>query len=411
MNVMGGSGLFSTPTSTGKVAQNQTTVLRQFGNQANGKLGATSIGQGGFPINARMDDSGDWLTDCIEQHTGGQWVNVEGTGGNLVLSGGVLVVYQTDEILQRVARLLVGLRRMTLGKQRPVEYDVDGTASATANDRVRQKLHEKLDVDFDQAPLDDVISFLEQRLSVPMRIDVDALEEEGLSTRFPITLHLKGATGSSVFRLALKPLGLGFYPAQGGLVITPLSQYNEHLSTVMFDLTDLGADLDDFADTLMNVMPGPWVDLEGEGGHISQPFPNVLVVSQNEHVLTDISGLLHEIRNTSNPVGGTKAAAKDPNQITTRFYPTPSEAIANQMVESLPVFVQPGLWSAYGNVAAIRAIGSTVVVRQRQDVQDDIAQFVDDMRFGRNSQTRPPRVRVSGRPQIMPQESTDEREP
>lgn len=406
-----GSGMFSSASmEIGKPSANPPLTLRQFGppNPNTGGLGSgkgagLGLGTAGVFINSAIIESGDWLIECIERHAGGQWVNTDGAGGNLVLSGGVLVVYQNDEILQRVSRLVSGLRLFIDGKQRPAEYDVDGAMAVAANNRVRQNLQKKIDVDFKDVPLIEVLKFLEQRLSVAIRIDNTSLEEEGISSEEPITLRLKGSAGQLILRLALKPLNLAFYISHGSLVVTSQTQNTEQLSTVMYDLTDLqeaNIELDGFGDILLEVTPGPWEDTSGEGGRLSQPFPNVLVVSQHENVLPAISALLHKMRSTIKSAAAGKKRVTDPNRITTSFYPTPSDTIATQLVESLPVFVEPGSWNTYGNVVAIRAIGSTVVVRQRQNVQEKIAQFIKDMQFESASQSRKPRINVSGRPQI-----------
>jgi len=425
-----GGGMFSTRSQPASTAPRQPTALGQFGNGGFGTgqffsggrgglgsgrnlPGASPFGTAGIPVDRQLYASGstDWLTEFIKEHAQGKWMDVDGIGGNLKLTGGVLVVHHTEPVLLRITDLLNGLRKLVSDKSRPAELEFDTPGStAGANDSVRRKLATKMDAEFLDTPLKDIAAYMAHQLSVPVQVDLHALNEDGLSDDQPMTINLKGTTARTVLSLLLRELNLNFYVSAGTIRITTQELYEEHLSTVMFDLSRLRSPQHDLADTLIKVFPGPWMDFDGVGGRASQPFPTVLVVTQNEYVLTSISGFLHKIRSKGTQDKSEKKFV-DHNRITTRFYKLPDDATATQLVECLPVFVQPGSWNSFGNVSAIRAIGSMVVVRQRHFVHEEIARFVEDV-LGRGSSGRQPmRLKVSGRPQIKPQQKANNPSP
>jgi len=418
-----GGGMFSTPSRPASTVPRQPTTLGQLGDGGFGSggfgsgigglggpglPGASPFGTAGVFVDRQMYASGstDWLTEFIQEHSQANWTDVDGDGGSLKLTGGVLVVQQTEPVLLRIAELLNALRKMISDKSPPAELEINPGASTDANDSVRRKLGMIVDAEFDDTALKKIVEFLAHRLSVPIQMDPQVLEDAGLSGDELITLKLKGTTARSVLSLLLQPPNLNFYVSDGTIQITTEELYEEHLSTLIFDLSRLRSPQYDLADTLMEVFPGPWMDVDGVGGRVSQPFPMVLVVTQNEHVLTSIAGFLHKIRST-----GIKDNAEelfvDQNRISTRFYKLPDDATATQLVESLPVFVQPGSWNSFGNVSAIRTVGSMVVVRQRQFVHEEIARFVEDVLGRGSSGIRPMRLKVSGRPRVNPQKKAN----
>jgi hypothetical protein len=77
-------------------------------------------------------------------------------------------------------------------------------------ERITAELDKPSEVAFTDTPLTDVVKFLADFHKIPMIIDMDALQKEGIATDTPVTRTLTGVKLSSVLKVILEPLKLGY---------------------------------------------------------------------------------------------------------------------------------------------------------------------------------------------------------
>ena len=139
-----------------------------------------------------------------------------------------------------------------------------GTASAQEDSRgalevqrVRDKLATmKIDLDFTNAKLEDVVAYLQEYSGLNFHLDADARKDGEAESR--ITLKLKQVTIKSALKLVLNPRDLGCVYRDGVILITTKAKLGNQTVTRVYDVRDLLFRIRDFA--------GPRVELTVPGG-------------------------------------------------------------------------------------------------------------------------------------------------
>ena len=164
----------------------------------------------------------------------------------------VIVVYQTEEAQEEVADLLGQLRprnirnsilspyrgkkeitmfrkvilflafaalaviavRQAACQSTPAGGPAPGPAEATdkcqaePREAIRQALTKKINWDFNELSLSDVVGVLHKELNIPIRLDIRALSDMGIAPDSPVTFKLSGISAKSALNLLLSDLGL-----------------------------------------------------------------------------------------------------------------------------------------------------------------------------------------------------------
>ncbi len=169
--------------------------------------------------------------------------------------------------------------------------------------RIEQALQERSDCNFKDNPLEECMEFLADAHGIPIWLDKQALQDEGITTDQQITLVMSGITLQTALSLTLDPIGLTHITEDGVLKITTQAKACERMSTRVYpvaDLVDSGASLRDY-DTLITLIEnnssGKWMAIDQEGG-VVDPFPNArsVLIRQTQKVHREIEGLLAALR-------------------------------------------------------------------------------------------------------------------
>ncbi len=105
--------------------------------------------------------------------------------------------------------------------------------------KIRRALTAPATLDFVDTPLADVAASLESAYSIPVELEVAALERVGLSPDAPISRELKDVSLRTALRLMLRDLGLTYVVDEGALVITTREEAAQRLSTRVYPVTPL----------------------------------------------------------------------------------------------------------------------------------------------------------------------------
>lgn len=248
--------------------------------------------------------------------------------------GEAVVVRNTEEVQHRVARLMAEL----LPDYVPVDFggpwgpwraalQPDHAAvrlrlaaigdwphqaeprSCAEEDRTREALLQKCDLEFDRVPLIEALRRLTEPSQMQLYIDYRALSDAGVGADTLVTHSVKGLTFATALRLLLDELDLTFIIRDELLFITAKTEAENMLTVKVYPVFDLvarpadapasrpGLDFQTFiASVQTNIAPDTWQDVGGPG--TIEPFINsgALVISQTTGIHQEIAEFLKALR-------------------------------------------------------------------------------------------------------------------
>jgi hypothetical protein len=115
--------------------------------------------------------------------------------------------------------------------------DMKDRSGATA--RIQKALGEPTNLEFVEAPLQDVIDYLKDLHGIEIQIDNKALEDASIGADTPVTRNLKGITLKSALRLMLGTMDLTYVIKNEVLLITTPEKAGNELVTKVYPVADL----------------------------------------------------------------------------------------------------------------------------------------------------------------------------
>ena len=132
---------------------------------------------------------------------------------------------------------------------------------------VRGRLREPAKFHFTRAPLWDVVRKIQDQHALQTHLVKRALDDEGVSTDAPVTMHLEGVSLETALQLTLEPLGLTWICRDNVLLITAMTHAEYDLAARVYPVSDLfrrgdrppssisQAEFDEIANLLVRVTP------------------------------------------------------------------------------------------------------------------------------------------------------------
>jgi hypothetical protein len=231
-----------------------------------------------------------------------------------------LVVTQTLQVQDEVAELLAGLRALRDARQKnsagPRETNQITPPAPTrgispAEEKIRQLLHQPIEVHFKATPLTDAAAWLQKQEGFTVKVDAKALAELNVDPSVPVTLDLKTLEMQNALEQMLREHELTWTVKNDCLIITTpaAAETDDYLSTRVYDVSDLIAfhdargapitDPDKLVELITNtVLPQSWEEIGGPG-KIRSSAKNglqVLVIYQTWRTHEMIEDLLANLR-------------------------------------------------------------------------------------------------------------------
>ena len=183
---------------------------------------------------------------------------------------------------------------------------------------IRQTLAEpmnSLGLDFNDAPLSEVVGFIIDEYSLEVQLDNAALDDLGLSPDEAVSATIRNTTLGNALRHALRQLDLDYVITSEMLLITSEDQALRQLKTAVYPIGDIlsvksanvsdapGVKNDEISgsfDSIMDVIistvaSDTWV-ANGGLAEIRPIQPGLLVISQTDDAHQQIQGLLSALR-------------------------------------------------------------------------------------------------------------------
>ncbi|MEM8865068.1 MAG: hypothetical protein AAGF31_05925 [Planctomycetota bacterium] len=158
-------------------------------------------------------------------------------------------------------------------------------------------------LDFEEAPLEEIVDFLRDEYQLEIHLDLPALDELGIAEDEQVTCNLRNISLRSGLRLMLRPLELTTIIVDEVLLVTTEEEADTHLVVGIYPVGDMlneHAGLDDILDVLVTtVAADTWAENGGGEAEIRPLGPGRLVVSQTQAVHEQILDTLNALRQAS----------------------------------------------------------------------------------------------------------------
>ena len=248
------------------------------------------------------------------------WDEVGGEGAiQIIEDNGIraITISQTLQIHDKIEDLLAALRTHL-----PKNVDAKGKDAgngksevATEEEAIRQILRKKVDLNFTETPLPDVVEQLKKLLGIKIFLHKRSLADEGLDIETPITFHISGISAAAAMDLMLRDLDLAYMIKDKYLLIlTSCAEQELARNTKVYEVADLVGDYEGL-DCLVGVIasairPESWAEVGGEGAIV--PFSNagmeVLVVNQTQRVQAEVKKFLDDLRKVQRQIDDKQTA-------------------------------------------------------------------------------------------------------
>ena len=288
----------------------------------------TDLAAASKPGHTDLDSLVELITTTISPES---WQDVGGGGSIAIIDEkGIqaIAIFQTSRIHDEIEKLLAALRAHIPKKTVEKDKNSVGGKSKVSETRavvksksdkalseeetVRQALRKKVDLNFNETPLPEVVEQLKKLLQIEIQLHKRSLEDEGLDPETPISFQVSGISAASAMDLILRDLDLTYTIKDDFLLIlTTAAEEELSLNVKVYDVADLAGDYGVYSscDYLIpaitsTIGPACWTTVGGEGS--IDPFENagmrVLVVGQTQRIQDDIKKLLSDLRKVQREV-------------------------------------------------------------------------------------------------------------
>jgi len=237
----------------------------------------------------------DLLRDITGNINPQSWDTVGGPGSLCPMPPGVLVVTQTQAVHRQIEKHYKGILKRA-------RIPFPATVPGLVGPAVAKTLLEPTTIDFIETPLKDIVEFLKGVHDAEITLDVRSLEDVGIATDTPITMHKKGIKLGSALSLMSSDLELVWTADKTGIRITTPEAAGAKIELVHYPINALvqAGHTDHLIDAITScVAPASWDDVGGPGS--IRMGRGTLDVRQSFAVHQQVAQLLADLREARKP--------------------------------------------------------------------------------------------------------------
>jgi general secretion pathway protein D len=272
---------------------------------------------------------------------------------------------------------------LSMSRAKRLEQQQQRLSKAEAE--IQKSLSNKVDVKFNERPLADVMDVLSELSGVPIVLDPVGMAAEGVTSDTPVTIRLNQQISlRSALNLVLAPLRLSYVIQDEVLRVTSEQTRNANVYHEVYNVADLVIPIPNFIPGYNTGLAGAIQHAHamlGYGNNLSPLGRVPLTVAANDPAATSntsvlaqmgASGMLSSLGSQPSPPlgygpGGMGGAAM---------------ADFDTLIELITSTIAPDSWDEVGGAGAIEPfpINLSLVISQTQDVHEQIADLLDQLR-------------------------------
>ncbi|MAT14629.1 MAG: hypothetical protein CMJ46_05090, partial [Planctomyces sp.] len=105
--------------------------------------------------------------------------------------------------------------------------------------QIDESLHQKISLNFEQAPMEEVFAHIEKVMSINVWLDTKAMADAGVEMSTPVTIKVRDIQLRSALSLMLEQMGLAYMIDHEVLKITSVAQQKGKMRVATYDVADL----------------------------------------------------------------------------------------------------------------------------------------------------------------------------
>lgn len=324
-----------------------------------------------------------------------------------------LVVSQTRDVHQEIARLLADLRAAKAAGGLPDEAAVADAPDAAAH--IRATLEEAVSIACDGQPLDELLADIAGDAGIPLVFDRPSIEEAGAVPEAMVTCKLDDIRLRSALNVILGEQGVDWFIRDEVLLITSREAADSYEVVRVYPVADLvtfvgvegemGYDYESLIELITSIIaPQNWPE-DGSSIQICEPSM-ALVLAQTPRVHEEIARLLADLRAARDGQAELVAAASAPlvdnAELVVRVYhvrgagagwanaqqvpppPAPPAGWEQDLAAAIEALVEPHTWQAASGEGTIRALPGALIVQQTRPMHRQVASLISLFESGRS---------------------------
>ena len=252
---------------------------------------------------------------------------------------------------------------------------------------IEQKLKTPVMLEFENAPLSQVMDTLARMAAVNLHLDPQGLAQEGVSTDDPVTIAFgQEIMLKSALNLILEPRHLGYVIKDEVLKITSEENRQGELFQEVYNVADLVMPIPNFQPSNNMGLAGAYHDalssvgFNGPGpfGSLGSPMP--VVASRSNANATLNPTVLAQMPNSQGGMAG--GGASMPIGFGPGGMGGGAMADFDSLIELITTTVAPETWDDVGGAGSIAPFETnlSLVVSQTQDVHEDLVDLLEQLR-------------------------------
>ena len=259
---------------------------------------------------------------------------------------------------------------------------------------ILKAMKEQASLEFVEAPLEDMLDYLQNKHHIPIKLDANALKEAGVDPSTPITCNVSGVPLRSALRLVLSDLQLEWVIHSDVVLITSQTKADtdeSFMMTKIYDVSDLivatqdkpyrGSLLPaaDASESQYGPSYGTWhasgaSTSGGTGGPSTGMKESGVSVVPQENIKAAQASDARVLRNFG--VGGPAAGAAMPRDRSNGV---------DGLMDLIKDIVATKTWCDNGGTGTMSCYGSLLCISQTFDVQCQVKELLDDLRAKRRA--------------------------
>ncbi len=179
---------------------------------------------------------------------------------------------------------------------------VDYGPHSENRERIESAFDQVTSVEFQDMPLSQAMDYIAQVHDIPIRIDVAALQDEGVTPDDALTFTIAGISLENALEIMLSDVNgakLDYLIKNDVLFITTAIEAEEFMETRLYEMRNYqGLTPSTAMDLIQSGTSGIWYDIDGDGGKMVA-IDGGLMIRQTQRVHREIHGLLEQMQRFS----------------------------------------------------------------------------------------------------------------